>query len=60
MPTLGGPELVILLVIVLIVFGAGKLRDVGRDLGKGIREFRGAVSEPESTSSKEDQQPTKT
>jgi len=37
---LGGPELIFLLVIVLIVFGAGKLPDVFGQLGKGVRSFR--------------------
>ena len=37
---LGGWEWAILLVIVLIVFGAGKLPEIGGALGKSIREFR--------------------
>ncbi len=37
---LGGPELIFLLVIVLIVFGAGKLPEVFGQLGKGVRTFR--------------------
>jgi len=45
MPTLGLPELVVLLVIVLAVFGAGKLPQVGRAAGQSIREFRNAVSD---------------
>lgn len=40
MPNIGGPELIFLLVIVLIVFGAGKLPDVFGQLGKGVRSFR--------------------
>jgi sec-independent protein translocase protein TatA len=42
MPNLGVPELVVLLVIILIVFGVGRLPEVGGALGKGIREFRRA------------------
>ena len=45
---LGGGELVFILVIVLIVFGAGKLPDVFGQLGKGVRTFR-----DESTKSEE-------
>ena len=60
MPTLGGPELIVVLLIVLMVFGAGKLKDVGRDLGKGIKEFRSAMTEPENTDSKDQQHPSKT
>jgi sec-independent protein translocase protein TatA len=39
-PNIGGPELIFLLVIVLIVFGAGKLPDVFGQLGRGVRSFR--------------------
>lgn len=39
---IGLPELVIILVIALIVFGAGKLPGVGRALGRSIREFKEA------------------
>ena len=41
---LGTPELIILLVITVLVFGVGKLGDVGRELGKGIRNFKTEVS----------------
>lgn len=37
---LGGWELVIILVLVLIIFGVGKLPQVGGAIGRGIREFR--------------------
>ncbi|MFQ5855383.1 MAG: twin-arginine translocase TatA/TatE family subunit [Anaerolineae bacterium] len=37
---LGGPELVLVLVIFLIVFGVGRLPEVGGALGRSIREFR--------------------
>jgi len=43
--SIGAGELIIILVIVLIVFGVGKLPDVGRGLGKGIKEFRQATKE---------------
>ncbi len=39
---LGWPEILLILLIVLIVFGAGKLPQVGNAIGKGIREFRKA------------------
>jgi sec-independent protein translocase protein TatA len=44
---LGMPELVIILVIALLVFGAGKLPEVGGAIGKGIKGFKKAVSEEE-------------
>ena len=37
---LGMPELIVILVIVVIIFGAGKLPEIGGALGKGIREFK--------------------
>ena len=40
MPALGGPELLIILVLVIIVFGAGKLPQAGGALAKSIKEFR--------------------
>ena len=40
MPSLGPMELIIILVIVMLIFGVGKLSDIGGALGKGIREFR--------------------
>jgi sec-independent protein translocase protein TatA len=41
---IGMPELLIVLVIILIIFGAGKLPEIGKGLGKGIRNFRNATS----------------
>jgi sec-independent protein translocase protein TatA len=43
---LGFPELAIILVIALFVFGAGKLPGVMGSLGKGIREFKKSVNDP--------------
>lgn len=51
MPTLGPTELILVLAIVVIIFGVGKLPEVGGALGKGIREFRKATSEEDSPSS---------
>ena len=42
MPSLGPPELIVILVLVIIVFGVGKLPEVGGALGKSIKEFRRA------------------
>ncbi len=50
LPSLGPVELIIILVIVIIIFGAGKLADVGGALGKGIREFRKASKEADAAS----------
>lgn len=42
MPHLGVPELAIILVIVVIIFGVGKLPQIGGAIGQSIREFRDA------------------
>jgi sec-independent protein translocase protein TatA len=49
MPIPGPWELILLLVIVLIIFGPGKLPDIGNAVGKGIREFRRASSDLEES-----------
>ena len=41
---IGMPELLIILVIILIIFGAGKLPQIGEGLGKGIRNFKKATT----------------
>jgi len=44
---IGMPELLVILVIILIIFGAGKLPEIGGAIGKGIRNFKKATNEPE-------------
>ena len=44
-PGLGVPELILLLVLALIIFGPGKLPDIGRSLGRAINEFKAASKE---------------
>jgi sec-independent protein translocase protein TatA len=41
---LGFPELIIIMVIILIIFGAGKLPEIGGAIGKGIKSFKKSVS----------------
>jgi sec-independent protein translocase protein TatA len=56
---IGLPELSILLVIVLVVFGAGKLPAIGAGIGKSIRNFKSAVSDSDNDpKGKESQQIT--
>ena len=50
MPNLGPTELIIILVIVIIIFGVGKLPEIGGALGKGIKEFKTATKEIEEAS----------
>lgn len=41
---IGMPELIIILVIILIIFGAGKLPEIGSGIGKGIKNFKKATT----------------
>ena len=43
MGSLGFPELVVILVIVILIFGANRLPEIGRGIGKGIRNFKDAT-----------------
>lgn len=49
MGPIGWPELIILLVVVLIVFGPGKLPDIGNAIGRGVKEFRKASNDLEES-----------
>lgn len=44
---IGMQELVIILIIALIIFGPGKLPDLGSSIGKAIKGFKGAMDEPD-------------
>ena len=57
---IGVPELILILVVGLIVFGPGKLPEVGRSLGKGLREFRKASTVPQSVQQTPAAQPIQT
>jgi sec-independent protein translocase protein TatA len=48
---LGVPELIIILVIVILIFGAGRLAELGGALGKTVREFRRATKEEDEAAS---------
>jgi sec-independent protein translocase protein TatA len=59
MPNVGPLELIVVLIIALVIFGPKRLPELGRSMGKGIREFRGSISgkgddddDDEETSSK--------
>lgn len=55
MPVRLGPfELIIVLVIVVIIFGVGRLPEIGGAVGKAIREFREATTTPEEEEKKND------
>jgi sec-independent protein translocase protein TatA len=44
---LGMPELIVILVIIVIIFGAGKLPEIGSGIGKGIKNFKEATRKEE-------------
>jgi len=48
LPNIGPLEIAIVLVIALVVFGPKRLPELGRSLGRGIREFRGSVTDDSS------------
>jgi sec-independent protein translocase protein TatA len=51
---IGMRELLIILLVVLLVFGAKKLRSIGTDLGAAVRGFKKSVSEGEATEEEQD------
>ncbi len=51
---LGAPELLIILIIVIVLFGVGRLTNIGSELGKAMREFRAGVKEGEDDEKKEE------
>jgi sec-independent protein translocase protein TatA len=50
---LGTQELMIVLILVMIVFGAGKLPQIGTSLGKGIRNFKSGFEDAKSLDDKD-------
>jgi sec-independent protein translocase protein TatA len=52
---IGVPELAIILVIVLVIFGAGKLPEIGGGIGRGIKNFRTSIGEQEDQPQQLDQ-----
>ena len=56
MPNISAPELVVILIIALLVLGPQRLPQVARSVGKGLREFRAALSSEEQDD-EEDEDP---
>ena len=46
---LGMPELIVILVIIVIIFGAGKLPEIGSGIGKGIKNFKEATKKEDDS-----------
>lgn len=57
---IGGQELIIIFLIILLLFGAKKLPELAQGLGKGIREFKRAAREVEDIDKIEEPRPTPT
>jgi sec-independent protein translocase protein TatA len=61
MPNIGPLELAVVVIIALVVFGPKRLPELGRSMGRGIREFRSTISDrhgEEGTAELEDGSPT--
>jgi sec-independent protein translocase protein TatA len=54
---IGFPELLVIMVVVLLVFGAKRLPEIGSSLGKGIREFKKSIKEVQSSVEENDRLP---
>ena len=52
---LGAPELLIVLIIVILVFGVGRIANIGGELGKGIKEFRKGLKGDEENKPEEEE-----
>ena len=55
MPNIGLPELLVILVIVVLIFGAGKLPQLGKGLGEGIKNFKDSMRDGQKGDEKKDE-----
>jgi len=60
MPNVGAPELIVILVIALIVLGPKRLPEVGRSVGKGMREFKESLAGNDADDDEADDRPSRT
>lgn len=58
LPNIGMPELLVVLLIILLVFGAKRLPEMGASMGKGIREFKKSIKEVQETIDESDDSST--
>jgi sec-independent protein translocase protein TatA len=47
---IGMPEMLIILVIIVLIFGASRLPEIGKGIGQGIKNFKGSIKEADSES----------
>nr|WP_192868278.1 twin-arginine translocase TatA/TatE family subunit [Calderihabitans maritimus] len=59
LPSIGVPELILILVLALLIFGPGKLPEVGKAVGKSIREFKKASQDVKEEVDKVFEEPVK-
>jgi len=52
----GAPELLIILAIVVVLFGATRIGDIGKGIGRGIREFRREIKDGQDEDNHEDEE----
>ena len=57
MGDIGAPELIIILVIIIVLFGPGRLAGAGKALGESIRGFRQAIREDDAPTSRDEPSP---
>ncbi|MCX6121607.1 MAG: twin-arginine translocase TatA/TatE family subunit [Ignavibacteriales bacterium] len=53
MGNIGGPEIILILLVIIVFFGARKIPEIAKGLGEGIREFRKAARDVQSEVEKE-------
>ena len=58
MPNIGLPELIVIVLVALLVFGGRRLGDIGRGLGEGIKNFKSAVKNEEKPAEEKGSKPS--
>jgi sec-independent protein translocase protein TatA len=58
MPNIGLPELIVIILVALLVFGGKRLGDIGRGLGEGIKNFKSAVKDEKPAESDKGSKPS--